>query len=326
MIDVNRCKNNPVLSPNPNNEWEAQAAFNGCPVVKNKIIHLLYRALSPRKDYENQNLELSTIGLAKSPEPEFSNHVHFNNRRQFITPEYEWEKYGCEDPRVTKFGKNYYIFYTALSNHPPDKSSIKVGLAISPDLETISAKHLITPFNAKAMVLFPEKIKGKPVAILTAQTDQPPSNVALVKFNKLSDLWDPNFWEKWYGQLEINTLRLQRRPQDHVEIGAPPIKTEAGWLFIHSYINNYFNEQKRIFNIEAKLLDLKKPEQIIGRSKFPLLVPEKEYELKGNVNNVVFPTGALIKNDTVHIYYGGADTNCCIASCSLKSLLEELTR
>ena len=85
----------------------------------------------------------------------------FSHQQPFIVPEEIWERYGCEDPRVTKFGKNYYIFYTALSSYPFTADSIKVAVAISPDLKKISAKHLVTPFNAKAMTLFPEKINGK---------------------------------------------------------------------------------------------------------------------------------------------------------------------
>lgn len=321
MINVTRYPDNPIISPNPDHDWEAKATFNGCAVRNEKNIHLIYRALSHAKEYQGKNLKLSTIGIAKS-----SDGLNFTDRQQFIKPENDWEKFGCEDPRVTKFEGKYFIFYTAISDHPPNQSNIKVAVAISNDLKSIDEKHLVTPFNAKAMTLFPQCVNGKITAILTAQTDQPPANTALVETKKISNLWDNDFWNNWYDRLEMNTLRLARRPQDHAEIGAPPIKTKKGWLLIHSYINNYFNEQKRIFNIEAVLLNSDNPKQIIGRSKFPLIIPEKEYEVHGIVSNIVFPTGALINKKTLNIYYGGADTYCCIASCSLKSLLKEITQ
>jgi predicted GH43/DUF377 family glycosyl hydrolase len=319
MIDVTRYPNNPIISPHSEHDWEAKATFNGCAVKNEKNIYLLYRGLSHAQNYHGKNLELSTIGIAES-----NDGLNFNNRTQFIQPEHDWEKFGCEDPRVTKFNDKYFIFYTAISDHPPNQSSIKVAVAVSNDLKTISEKHLVTPFNAKAMVLFPRRINGKITALLTAQTDQPPANITLAQMDNVSDLWNEDFWNQWYEELELHTLRLARRPQDHVEIGAPPIKTKHGWLLIYSYINNYFDIPKRIFNIEAMLLDLKKPKQIIGRSKFPLLIPEKDYELHGIVPNIVFPSGALIKNETLNIYYGGADTHCCVASCSLKQLLKQL--
>lgn len=320
MIDVVRHPNNPILSPNPDHDWEAKATYNGCGVTRGQNTYLIYRAVAHTQEYHGKMADLSTIGIASGP-CEFK----FSSRHQFISPEKEWEKFGCEDPRVTYFADKYYIFYTALSDFPPNKYSIKVALAISPDLKKISAKHLVTPFNAKAMALFPERINGKIFAILSAQTDHPPVNVATAEFKKITDIWNKDYWDNWLGEIETHTLRLIRRPQDHVEVGAPPIKTNKGWLLIYSYINNYFDEEKRIFNIEAALLDLKKPKQVIGRTNFPLLIPEKEYERKGIVPEIVFPSGEMVKDDTLYIYYGGADTYCCLATCSLKDLLDELT-
>jgi len=47
-----------------------------------------------------------------------------------------------------------------------------------------------------------------------------------------------------------------------------------------------------------------------------LFSPEKQWELKGEVNNVVFPTGTSLFGDTLYIYYGAADEQ--IALCFLK--------
>ncbi len=73
-----------------------------------KITHLLYRALS-RPDPLMSPGGTSTIGKALTIDG-----IHFQNRRQFIVPTQEWDKYGCEDPRVTFFEGKYYVFYTAL--------------------------------------------------------------------------------------------------------------------------------------------------------------------------------------------------------------------
>lgn len=70
-----------------------------------------------------------------------------------------------------------------------------------------------------------------------------------------------------------------------MEVGAPPIKTDTGWLIIYSYITNY-QSQNKIFGIEAVLLDLNDPKKILGRTEKPLMVPEEEYELYGNVPNI----------------------------------------
>ena len=317
---IERSDNNPVLKPNKRQSWEAEAVFNGCPTEKGGQIYLLYRALSlPHYHSSAQTkMMISEIGIAES-----KGGVHFKNRKQFIIPEHPWERFGCEDPRVTKLGDKYYIFYTALSTYPFKAEGIRVGLAISKDLETIEEKHLVTPFNAKGMALFPEKIKGKIWAILTVHTDQPPSKICLASFNKEEDIWSEDYWEKWHRNFEKHSLSLKRELRDHVEVGAPPIKTKYGWLLIYSYIKNYFSPQK-LFTIEAVLLDLNNPSKIIARTEAPILTPEEYYEKFGLVPNIVFPSGAIIKEDWLYFYYGATDTTCCLAFVKLSSLLSQM--
>ena len=318
MSEFKRSEENPVLVPLAENDWEAEAVFNGCPVRGDGQIHFLYRAVSTPQMISNTKMSISSIGYALSDDG-----IHFKYRRQFIKPEYDWERFGCEDPRVTKLGDRYYIFYTALSTYPLRAEGIKIGLAITRDFREIEAKHPITPFNSKAMALFPEKIGGKVVATLTANTDNPPAKIGLAFFNHEEQMWSPEYWEGWYSFLDDHVLPLQRTPKDHIEIGAPPIRTRYGWLLIYSYIQNYFSPPP-IFGIEAVLLDLENPAKIVARTEKPLLVPQAVYETYGKVPNVVFPSGAMVKGKTLKIYYGAADTTCAVASGNLNTLLGEM--
>jgi predicted GH43/DUF377 family glycosyl hydrolase len=263
-------------------------------------------------------LPLSTIGYALS-----SDGIHFRNRHQFIKPEYNWEQFGCEDPRVTKMNGKFYIFYTALATFPFCAECIRVGVAITRDFKKINEKHLVTPFNAKAMSLFPEKIAGRYAVVLSVNTDIPPTKIAVAYFDHEEQMWSPTYWEGWYSLLNDNIIPLQRSPNDHIEAGAPPIKTKYGWLLIYSYIQNYFSPPA-VFGIEAVLLDLHDPQRIIARTDKPLIVPQEEYEKYGKVPNIVFPTGAIVKDGTLSIYYGAADTTCAVASCKLDTLLEDM--
>lgn len=319
---IERSDKNPIFKPNSAHSWEAEAVFNGCPIKKGKNIHLIYRALSlPHYHTLAQTkLFVSDIGIAESKDG-----INFHNRKRFIVPEYEWEKFGCEDPRVTKLDNKYYIFYTALSEYPFRAEGIRVGLAISKDLKKVDEKHLVTPFNAKAMALFPEKINGKIWAILTPNTDRPPSKICAASFDKEEDIWSKDYWQKWYKNLEKHSLPLQRRPVDQIEAGAPPIKTKYGWLLFYSYIRNYYSPQ-RLFTIEAVLLDLKNPLKVLARSDIPLLTPEEYYEKRGSVSNIVFPSGALLKNNLIYLYYSAADTTCCLAFVDLIVLLKKLLK
>ena len=160
MFKLQRSAENPVLKPT-DNEWEKVAAFNGSVIKDGDTFHMLYRAVSEEKEQHGEKLQVSTIGHAIS-----SDGIHFIDHQQFIKPEEEFEKFGCEDPRVTKFGDYFYVFYTALSTFPFSASGIKSAVVKTKDFKTIEKKALVTPYNSKAMTLFPEKINGKMTAIL----------------------------------------------------------------------------------------------------------------------------------------------------------------
>jgi len=318
MFVVKRSHHNPILVPEKDHYWEAFATFNMSVVKKGRMFYGVYRAISAADRMYTPG-QLSTIGIGKSKDG-----AHFDERFPFIVPMEEWEKYGCEDPRITYFEGNYYIFYTALSKYPFEANGIKVALAVSKDLKKIRERHLITPFNAKAMTLFPERIGGKITVILAVNTDMPPVKIAIAQVDKMEELWNPEFWQKWYQNIDKHTMDLKRFPYDHIEVGAPPLKTPHGWILIYSHIQNYFSSPEkldRIFGIEAALLDIDNPLKILGRTKGPLLVPRESYELSGYVPNIVFPSGVVLKKDTLSIYYGASDTTVCVAHVNLTDLI-----
>ena len=72
------------------------------------------------------------------------------------------------------------------------------------------------------------------------------------------------------------------------------------------------------------LLDLNNPLKIISKTKRFILEPEMVFETQGYYNGCVFPTGNVIVNDTLFVYYGGADKYVCVATCSISELLSFL--
>ena len=315
MFVVRRSTKNPILAPHHERAFEASAAFNPSPVQVGDTTFLFYRAQGAPEQIGESTFSLSTVGKAYG-----RTNGPFSNQQPFITPEEIWERYGCEDPRVTKLGKNYYIFYTALSSYPFTADSIKVAVAVTPDLKKITAKHLVTPFNAKAMSLFPEKINGKITAILTVNTDRPPAQVAMAQFDREEEMWSPEFWNEWYKELPKHILDIPRYGDDQVEVGASPIKTSEGWLVIYSHIQKY-SKPGKIFGIEAVLLDLNNPQKVLSKTVGPIISPEESYEYYGLVPNIVFPSGALLVKDELQIFYGGADTISAYASVNLNDLI-----
>lgn len=317
MLSLKRFEENPILTPVKQHDFEQRASFNPCVLQDEKITHIFYRALSENRSYFGRNMGLSTIGHATSMDG-----IHFQDRTLLIKPELEWERFGCEDPRVTKIDDKYYIFYTALSEFPPVPSGIKIGVAVSSDLKNFE-KHQVTHFNSKAMVLFPRKINGKLMAILTINTDMPPAKIAVADFDNESQIWSKDYWDKWALSIDLNTLPLQRTKNDHIEVGAVPVETEYGWIFIYSYITNYFSPPAT-FGIEAVLMDANDPLRVIGRTSQPLLTPQADYELHGDIQNVIFPTGAMLDGDDFMVYYGAADTTACMASCKIELLIKQM--
>ena len=318
MFVSKRSKHNPILVPDKDHFWEEFATFNLCPIKHRRKLFGFYRAISSVDVLQNPR-QASIIGITESGDG-----VNFKDRRPFIAPKEAWEKFGCEDPRVTYFEGSFYIFYTALSEYPFNANGIKVAVAISKDLKKIKERHLVTPFNAKAMTLFPKRINGKIVVMFSYHTDSPPTKMVFAKLDKIEELWSGEFWKKWERDVEENVFDLKRSPYDHTEVGAPPILTKYGWLVVYSHIQNYFSSPDnagKIFGIEALLLDIKNPQNIIGRTKGPLLVPEESYELSGYVPDVIFPTGAIVDKNTLAIYYGAADTTVCLMRVNLKDLI-----
>ena len=103
MYSLVRSTENPLILPNSQSVWEDLATFNGSPIKKGRNIYMFYRALQHPEIHSGALLPLSTIGRAVSKDG-----IKFGEYEQFIVPEETWERYGCEDPRVTEFEGKFY--------------------------------------------------------------------------------------------------------------------------------------------------------------------------------------------------------------------------
>jgi predicted GH43/DUF377 family glycosyl hydrolase len=163
--------------------------------------------------------------------------------------------------------------------------------------------------------------------IVSVNTDTPPVKIAIAQVDKMEELWNPLFWEKWYANIDEYLIDFGRSQHDHIEVGATPIKTKDGWLLIYSHIQNYFQNPENftpMFGVVAVLLDKKNPLKVVGRTMGPLLVPLEAYELFGYVQNVIFSCGAVLEKKKLIIYYGAADTTICMAHVNIDDLLNTM--
>jgi len=72
------------------------------------------------------------------------------------------------------------------------------------------------------------------------------------------------------------------------------------------------------------LLDLKDPAKVICRCSNPILEPEEYYENHGLKPGIVFAGGAIIKDGTLFVYYGGSDQHACIATHDAEDFIKQL--
>jgi len=205
--------------------------------------------------------------------------------------------YGVEDPRIVKIGDTYYMTYVSVSS----TEDVSTALAVSKDLKKWERKGIIFRKQNKDVVLFPEKINGKYVALHRPQGD--------FEFD------GPSIWIShsddmihWGEEKNIIEVRKSGFDVDRIGSGAPPFKTKKGWLLIYHGVK--IVRGKRIYSTGATLLDLKNPEKVLARSPSnkPLFEPKYDYEKKGFENNILFPTSIVQENKkNVLIYFGAAD-------------------
>ena len=102
--------------------------------------------------------------------------------------------------------------------------------------------------------------------------------------------------------------------------GAPPIKTDKGWIHIAHGVRNTAAGLRYV--IYAFATDLKDPSKVIAEPSGMLIGP-RDWERVGDVSNVVFTNGAIARdNGEVYIYYAASDTRMHVAVTTIDKLLD----
>jgi beta-1,4-mannooligosaccharide/beta-1,4-mannosyl-N-acetylglucosamine phosphorylase len=125
------------------------------------------------------------------------------------------------------------------------------------------------------------------------------------------DIWvsyspDMRFWGEHRHVMSPTPFEDSAWQCTKVGAGAVPIRTAEGWLLFYHGVITTCNGYR--YAMGAALLDLEDPSKVLYRTQPYLLGPAAQYELQGDVPNVVFPCAALNDGDKVAVYYGAADT------------------
>jgi len=296
---VKRCPQNPILTRD-DVPYDVGTVHNAGVVKHNGQYIMLFRShLKNGRSIIGRADSNDGYSFSVSPEP-------------FLTPASdsifgEYEEFGVEDLRINPVEDEYLLTYSAYSRH-----GVRIALARTKDFESIERVALITQADLRNVVIFPEKFNGRYVRL-----DRPHSEISP--------------WSIWISYspdlIHWGDSKVIMKPVpyhwDEMKIGpgAPPFKTEKGWLSIYHGV--FETMAGAVYRLGAALHDLEDPAKVIGISDEWILQPEDPWEVSGYVPNVVFSCGAVPEDDdTVKIYWGGADTVMCAGTAVIDDLVQ----
>ncbi|PNT91567.1 glycoside hydrolase family 130 protein [Clostridium thermosuccinogenes] len=311
---IKRYENNPVLSYK-DVPYNAALIFNaGVAKYQGKYVMVF------RNDYgsvEERRLDGTNLGLAFSDDG-----IHWEVQDKPCFDLKDEEILRAYDPRLTVMDGKVYMCFAVDTRH-----GIRGGIAVTEDFEKFEIISMTVPDN-RNMVLFPEKIGGKYVRL------ERPFPVYGRGGKDRFDIWISDSPDLVYWGNSKLLLGVENVPyaNDKIGPGAPPVKTEKGWLTTFHAVdldpsrgkNGWESAWKKRYCAGIMLLDLEDPSKVIGLCKDPLIAPETDYEtVDGFRTNVIFPGGMILEDDgEVKIYYGAADTVECLATAHVDDLIK----
>lgn len=323
-------------------DFENEGVLNPAAIMVDEHIHMFYRAVSMGNH--------SSIGYCSLSHPLVVVH---RDSMPLLIPEFDYESHGLEDPRIVKIEDTFYLTYTGF-----DGTNALGCLATSVDLIHFEKKGVIVPkitfeefevlmklekpldkayffYNQhngtlenegekkfvwdKNVVFFPRKINGN-FCFLHRIRPEIQIVVAVPNLEELTSAFYQNYLLTFNDHVLLSP-RFEHE-SSYLGGGCPPIETEQGWLIIYHGVSN--SPSGYVYSACAALLDLETPEKELARLPYPLFSPKLDWEKEGEVNNVCFPTGAVVVEETLYIYYGAADERIACASVNIKDLITEL--
>lgn len=242
-----------------------------------------------------------------------------------LLPDTNPEETNVYDMRLTKHedGYIYGVFCSEskdLSNNDLSAARAEAGIVRTKDLKTwerlSNLKTLRSP-QQRNVVLHPEFIQGK-YAFYTRPMDDfiNTGSGGGVGFGLCDDITN--------AVIDEEIITSQRKYHTITEAkngaGAVPIKTDKGWIHVAHGVRNTAAGLRYVIYVFATALD--DPTKVIAEPSGFYIAPLGE-ERVGDVSNVVFTNGAIVKdNGEVYIYYASSDTRLHVAGTTLDKLVD----
>lgn len=234
----------------------------------------------------------------------------------------EEKVYHVYDTRITRLENKFYIMFAMDMD-----DGCKLGLAVTDYFENYEFLGIVSKDDSRNGVLFPEKINGKYLRferLNKVQLEGGPLSGNTIYLSESDDLIN------WNILKPVMTGRFHYW-DENIGSGPPPVKTREGWLHIYHGVATHF-AASNIYQAGVSIHDLNDPSIVLYRSKYNILEPRELYEMVGQVQNVCFPSGIIVEeydnegyalpSSKVLIYYGAADTSVCLATTTIKDLLD----
>jgi predicted GH43/DUF377 family glycosyl hydrolase len=225
---------------------------------------------------------------------------------------YPEELWGIEDPRITYLPEmeQYAVLYTAFTRDGPG-----VALAFTKDFHQFDRYGVVMAPEDKDAALLPRRVGGH-WALIHRPVSAPNAHMWI------SYSPDLRHWGRHAIMLESRLGGWWDAKK--IGLSPPPIETSQGWLVIYHGVR--LTAAGAIYRLGLALFDLEAPERCLRRGNEWVFGPEEPYEVRGDVDNVVFACGYTIAadGDTLNLYYGAADTSIALATGSIGAMLEWL--
>lgn len=318
---------NPILIPG-GSPWTAEAVMNPTAVVLDGRTHLIYRAIGS-DGISRLGYAASADGIVFDTRLPYPAYVATNPRnlpgpmRRYSPVLYpsggSWG--GCEDPRAVTLDGRVYVTFNMFDGWDFIRVaaiSIAQDDFIAKRFEKWDGPYLLScPGQIqKNWVLFPEKIDGK-VAILHSIAPE----IEIAYRDSIEDIGtEEPLIESWVGARSSLPARENSWDSFIRSAGPPPVKTDRGWLLFYHAIDEHDPGR---YKLGALLLDLSEPTRVLKRATLPILSPDEHYENHGKPG-IVYACGAVVRDGTLFVYYGGADKVVCVATAPLAAFLDAL--
>ena len=256
--------------------------------------------------YQDYLAQISHLRVARSRDG-----VHFTVEKDVsFGPLARHEEYGVEDPRITFIDGKFHITYVSVS-----RWGITTSLATTTDFMSFDRKGVILLPDHKDVVIFPEKIGGKYVA-LTRPMPQ--------SFARIFGIWIAfsDDLKEWGGHEQLAMPRWEHWDELRTGASAVPFRTDRGWLELYHGV-----DRNTTYAMGALLMDLEDPRKVIARSPRPILKPTEVYETTGLFNDTVFSCGHIRldgRRERIRLYYGAADSVVAAADFVVREILDSL--